>query len=188
MTAADPGHELLEVPDVAGVVPPHQIGLDVGGELEERFPGLGVQEVPRQSGDVGGPALERREAHLVGGNAVIQVRVSVTYRTEKVVYYGGEVTFPLVARHPSTGETSLRFAEPVETDLNRMWLELHGLPPGEHAAFLRDLRERLYDPAVCLAHTWKPGDVVMTDNHALLHGRRAYTDPGRRHLRRVNIL
>jgi hypothetical protein len=47
---------------------------------------------------------------------------------------------------------------------------------------------RVYDPAVRLAHTWRPGDVVMTDNHALLHGRRAYTDPGRRHLQRVNIL
>jgi len=69
-----------------------------------------------------------------------------------------------------------------------MWIEIHGLPPDEHAGFLRDLRKRLYDPAACLAHTWKPGDVVMTDNHALLHGRRAYTDPGRRHLRRVNIL
>jgi alpha-ketoglutarate-dependent taurine dioxygenase len=115
-------------------------------------------------------------------------QISATYRTEKVVYYGGEVTFPLVARHVSTGEVTLRFAEPVETDLNPMWIEIHGLPPEEHAGFLHDLRERLYDPAACLAHTWKPGDVVMTDNHALLHGRRAYTDPGRRHLRRVNIL
>ena len=115
-------------------------------------------------------------------------QISVTYRTEKVVYYGGEVTFPLVAHHPSSGETTLRFAEPVETDLNPVCSEIHGLPPDQHAAFLHDLRERLYDPAVCLAHTWRPGDVVMTDNHGLLHGRRAYTDPGRRHLRRVNIL
>jgi len=115
-------------------------------------------------------------------------QISVTYRTKKVAHYGGQVTFPLVARHPFTGEATLRFAEPAETDLNPMWIEVHGLPPDEHAGFLRDLRERLYDPAVCLAHTWKPGDVVVTDNHALLHGRRAYTDPGRRHLRRVNIL
>jgi len=115
-------------------------------------------------------------------------QVSVTYRTEKVVYYGGEVTFPLVARHPSSGEITLRFAEAVDTDLNPVWNEIHGLPSDQHAGFLHDLRERLYDPAVCLAHTWKPGDVVVTDNHALLHGRRAYTDPGRRHLRRVNIL
>jgi alpha-ketoglutarate-dependent taurine dioxygenase len=115
-------------------------------------------------------------------------QVSVTYRTEKVAHYGGEVTVALVARHPSTGRTTLRFAEPVDTDLNPVSIEIHGLPSERHAGFLHDLRERLYDPAVCLAHTWRPGDVVMTDNHALLHGRRAYTDPGRRHLRRVNIL
>ena len=38
-------------------------------ELEQRIPGLGVQEVPRKGWDVRGPALERREAHLGGGNA-----------------------------------------------------------------------------------------------------------------------
>jgi alpha-ketoglutarate-dependent taurine dioxygenase len=142
--------------------------------------------------DTGGQTLFCDTTRVLAGAPAATRRsweqVSVTYRTEKVVYYGGEVNFPLVARHPSSGETTLRFAEAVDTDLNPVWNEIHGLPPDEHARFLHDLRERLYDPAVCLAHTWRPGDVVMTDNHALLHGRRAYTDPGRRHLRRVNIL
>ncbi|HVE41676.1 MAG TPA: TauD/TfdA family dioxygenase [Planctomycetota bacterium] len=114
-------------------------------------------------------------------------KVRITYVTEKKVHYGGRFTSPLLGRHPRTGEETLRFAEPV-SDLNPVTLEIEGIPPSDHAAFLEDLRRRLYDPAVCLAHAWRAGDYVVADNHALLHGRRAFADAGRRHLRRVNIL
>jgi alpha-ketoglutarate-dependent taurine dioxygenase len=114
-------------------------------------------------------------------------KVRITYVTEKKVHYGGRFTSPVLGRHPGTGEETLRFAEPV-ADLNPVTLEIEGLPPSDHASFLEDLTRRLYDPAVCLAHAWRAGDYVLADNHALLHGRRAFADAGRRHLRRVNIL
>jgi len=41
---------------------------------------------------------------------------------------------------------------------------------------------------VGLAHHWRTGDIVIADNHALLHGRRAFKQDAKRHLRRVNIL
>ena len=169
-------------------VPFHWDGMFLEGVPSFQF--FSCEEAP--PADTGGQTLfcdtTRVLARAPAATRRAWGRISVTYRTEKVVYYGGEVTFPLVARHPSSSETTLRFAEPVETDLNPVWIEIYGVPADQHAGFLHDLRERLYDPAVCLAHTWRPGDVVMTDNHALLHGRRSYTDPGRRHLRRVNIL
>jgi alpha-ketoglutarate-dependent taurine dioxygenase len=114
-------------------------------------------------------------------------KVAITYATEKVVHYGGTFTAPLLGRHPRTGAMTLRFAEPVR-DLNPVTLEVAGIPAAEHAGLLADLRARLYDPALCLAHAWRAGDVVIADNHALLHGRRAFSVPGRRHIRRVNIL
>jgi alpha-ketoglutarate-dependent taurine dioxygenase len=113
-------------------------------------------------------------------------RISITYSTEKVVHYGGTFTSPLLARHPVSGEEVLRFAEPV-ADLNPVRLTIHGLA-GEEAAFLEEIHNLLRDPSCCYAHTWQPGDQLLADNHALLHGRRAFTQSARRHLRRVNIL
>jgi L-tyrosine isonitrile desaturase/decarboxylase len=113
--------------------------------------------------------------------------IRITYSTEKVVHYGGTFTAPLLGRHPVTGLAVVRYAEPVE-DLNPVRLRIEGVPATEQAAFLARMHELLNDPAVCYAHAWRENDVVLADNHALLHGRRAFTQPAARHLRRVNIL
>ncbi len=34
--------------------------------------------------------------------------------------------------------------------------------------------ELLNDPSLCYAHAWRDNDIVLADNHALLHGRRAF--------------
>jgi alpha-ketoglutarate-dependent taurine dioxygenase len=104
-------------------------------------------------------------------------KISITYSTEKLAHYGGRFTSPLIARHPQSGETILRYAEPVD-DLNPVHLEVHGAL--DRAGLARRLRDFSY------AHTWRAGDLVVADNHALLHGRRAFQ--GARHLRRVNVL
>jgi alpha-ketoglutarate-dependent taurine dioxygenase len=114
-------------------------------------------------------------------------RVRITYSTEKVVHYGGTFTAALVGRHPMSGEAVLRFAEPVE-DLNPVRLSIEGVHEEEQPRFLARMHELLNDPAVCYAHEWRDGDVVLADNHALLHGRRAFRASAPRHLRRVNIL
>jgi alpha-ketoglutarate-dependent taurine dioxygenase len=113
--------------------------------------------------------------------------VRITYSTEKVVHYGGTFTAPLLSRHPVTGEEVVRYAEPVE-DLNPVRLVIEGIPVAEQPAFLARLHDLLNDPALCLAHSWRAGDVMLADNHALLHGRHAFSQPAARHLRRVNIL
>jgi pyoverdine/dityrosine biosynthesis protein Dit1/alpha-ketoglutarate-dependent taurine dioxygenase len=110
----------------------------------------------------------------------------ITYTTEKVVHYGGRFTSPMIGTHPSSGERVLRFAEPV-SDVNPVSLHIQGLPESAHAGLLASMRERLRDPAVCYAHAWEPGDMLIADNHALLHGRNAFSHPRRRKIRRVNI-
>lgn len=112
--------------------------------------------------------------------------IEITYSTEKLAHYGGSFTSPFLGRHPQTGEEVIRFAEPV-TDLNPVHLEIRGIPPAEHEAFLGDMRERLRDPQFCAAHVWQKDDVVLADNHALLHGRNAFKAASPRHLRRVNV-
>lgn len=112
--------------------------------------------------------------------------VTITYATEKIVHYGGEVTAALAATHPQTGEAVLRFAEPVTAALNPVSLEVHGA--ANPRALVAELQAKLYDPRVCLAHRWRQGDVVLADNHALVHGRRAFEERTPRRLRRVNVL
>jgi alpha-ketoglutarate-dependent taurine dioxygenase len=114
-------------------------------------------------------------------------QVLITYSTDKVVHYGGSFTAALLSRHPISGETVLRFAEPVD-DLNPVRLAIEGIPRAEQPALLHRMHELLNDPALCHVHSWRTGDVVLADNHALLHGRRAFSQPAARHLRRVNIL
>ncbi|MBW4511711.1 MAG: TauD/TfdA family dioxygenase [Scytonematopsis contorta HA4267-MV1] len=112
--------------------------------------------------------------------------INITYTTEKVVHYGGEFTSPLLARHPITGEEVLRYAEPV-VDINPVSLQIQGISPAEHNYFIQSMQKRLYSETVCYEHQWKEGDIVIADNHALLHGRRPLASKARK-LRRVNVL
>jgi len=113
-------------------------------------------------------------------------KIEITYSTDKLAHYGGSFTSPALGTHPQTGEAVVRFAEPVH-DLNPVRLEIHGIPPAEHEAFLNDMQVRLRAPHLCVAHVWEEDDIVLADNHALLHGRNAFKAASARHLRRVNV-
>ncbi len=118
-------------------------------------------------------------------------KVEITYTTETVAHYGGRVTAPLVSRHPVTGVPTLRFAEELNDEsvkLNPLFIELAGIPPERHEGFLQELRQALYDPRVCYAHSWRDGDFVLADNHANLHGRNAFQADSPRHLQRIHII
>lgn len=105
------------------------------------------------------------------------------YSTERVVHYGGTIEAGLVAAHPVTGADTLRFAEPVD-GLNPVAVEaLH-----EGAPTVEDVARALADPKHRLVHHWRTGDVVLADNHALLHGREAFDADSPRELHRVNVL
>jgi alpha-ketoglutarate-dependent taurine dioxygenase/1,4-dihydroxy-2-naphthoate octaprenyltransferase len=111
----------------------------------------------------------------------------VRYTTEKKAHYGGTFTADVIARHPTLGVPVVRYAEPVH-DLNPVSVEPLGHDGAGRAALLRELGEALHDPSVELALAWEDGDVVIADNYALLHGRRAFRADAPRHLLRVNVL
>ncbi len=117
---------------------------------------------------------------------VLWRRLVLTYRTEKLAHYGGTVTLPLVQPHPRAKGVVLRYAEPVTSALNPVQLEIMGvLNPTE---FISRMKARLYDKRFCYEHAWQEGDLLLADNHALLHGRNAFSKDSPRHLRRVQIL
>ncbi len=112
---------------------------------------------------------------------------AITYTTEKVAHYGGSVTIPLFGRHPHKGTPIVRFAERVTTSKNPVDINVSGVD----AAAAREIEsffvQQLYDPRFCYRHEWQTGDLLLADNHALMHGRRAFSENSPRHIRRIQL-
>ncbi|MFF4223666.1 TauD/TfdA dioxygenase family protein [Streptomyces abikoensis] len=118
-------------------------------------------------------------------------RVTGTYQ-RTMEFYDSVTVSPLVTTHPHSGTPVIRYNEPTATDdagfVNHPDLRFTGLPEEDLAEAHRTLRAALYDPAHLYAHSWRTGDLVVTDNYSLLHGRNAFTSGAPRHLRRVQVL
>jgi alpha-ketoglutarate-dependent taurine dioxygenase len=117
-------------------------------------------------------------------------RISLTYRTEKLAHYGGEVTEKLISEHPATGLPVLRFAEPLDPAVykNPVFVEVTGIDEADVEDFLKTMAEKLHRRDYCYDHVWQTGDIVIADNYALVHGRNAFTGPTTRHLQRVEVI
>jgi alpha-ketoglutarate-dependent taurine dioxygenase len=117
--------------------------------------------------------------------------VEIEYETEKVEHYGGRISASLLARHPRTGATTVRFAEPFNEGtarLNLLTVRITRPAVDDGPALLRAITEKLYTPTAVYSHRWRHGDLVVADNHALLHGRRAFREHAPRHLQRIHVL
>ena len=116
--------------------------------------------------------------------------LSVAYRTEKLAHYGGEITKPLLSRHPSSGATTIRYAEPLPADrfLNPLSVRVEGVEAAEQEQFAAELADLLHRDEYCYAHEWRDGDIVVADNHALVHGRNAFRGDASRVLQRIQVI
>lgn len=72
------------------------------------------------------------------------------------------VAHPVVRIDPDTGRRGLFVDEDTTA-------RLLGVPEPEAGRLLRRLLEAATDPAVAYRHEWRPGDLVVWDNHAVLH-------------------
>jgi len=110
----------------------------------------------------------------------------------KMEFYDSKTVAPLLTEHPSKKLPVLRYCEPPihedEDFLNHPNLKFQGVKDSEVGPFLRSLQEQLYAENVTYAHDWETGDIVISDNYTLLHGREAFTSGAGRHLRRVQVL
>jgi taurine dioxygenase len=87
---------------------------------------------------------------------------------------------PVVGRHPITGRSYLFVDE-------SMTAAIIGMSEGDSDRLLEELFSFLYADGNVYEHSWSHGDIVIWDNRAIQHGRRALTTPGTRTLQRVNI-
>ena len=186
-------HELKRVPDTENYLyTEHAVPLHWDGAFADAVPHFLVFRcVAAPPPEAGGETVFVDTIAVLDRASAAQRerwgKARVRYQTEKKAHYGGTFTSPVVARHPGLGVPVIRYAEPVR-DLNPVSVEPLALDAPAAAALMGELREALYDPAVHLALPWHDGDVVIADNHALLHGRRAFHVDAARHLLRVNVL
>jgi len=118
-------------------------------------------------------------------------QITISYHTEKQAHYGGQIKRPLVSLHPITGEPTIRFAEPLNEQsikLNPLSLEIEGHSAEAQQEFLDAFIPRLYEAPFYYEHHWQAGDLLITDNHALLHGRNQINGNITRHLQRVHVI
>ncbi|WP_241194450.1 TauD/TfdA family dioxygenase [Pseudomonas synxantha] len=117
-------------------------------------------------------------------------RAEGTYQ-RSVQLYSNRTRAPIINRHPQREFPVLRFCEqPVagdDTFINPSQYSFSGIQDSEEAALIDSLVASLHDPRAYYAHQWQNGDVVLTDNFSLLHGRERFTRENGRHLRRVHI-
>lgn len=111
----------------------------------------------------------------------------INYQTEKVAHYGGSITQSMVASHPITRKPILRYAEPVMTRLNPVSVTIESMNPAAMQEFIVAMSQLIRNKTVCYAHQWQDGDVILADNHALIHGRKAIHTSSPRHIRRVQV-
>ena len=76
--------------------------------------------------------------------------------------FGESQVHPLVRTHPDTGRKALYF-HPGKTD------RIEGMEPAESLEFLNRLLERVIRPEVTYRHKWRPGDLLLCDNRAVMH-------------------
>jgi alpha-ketoglutarate-dependent 2,4-dichlorophenoxyacetate dioxygenase len=99
--------------------------------------------------------------------------------TEEERFKNPPVPQRLVRRHPGSRRRSLFLSAHAGA--------IRGMPVPEARALLRDLTEHATQRKFVYAHEWRVGDLVMWDNHAMMHRARRYDPSEVRELHRTTV-
>ncbi len=114
-------------------------------------------------------------------------KLELTLETNTNAPHSGRVTVPMVQHHPDKPVTIVRYAETTEGGPIPIHLEVAGLKNVPLESFREEMHELLASKKYLYEHDWRENDLVLADNFSLLHGRRAISEAGPRHLLRVQI-
>ena len=110
----------------------------------------------------------------------------------KMEFYNSKTVSSVITKHPLKDHLVIRYNEPHFEErgdlLNPPDINFSGISSDEIEFFHQSLRQALYDPRNFYVHEWQTGDIVITDNFNLLHGREAFISQSPRHIRRVQVL
>lgn len=97
---------------------------------------------------------------------------------------------PLVVPHPATAKPCLRYHEPwpaSKTEFEATYVDIEDLTTEESVQLCSAIDETLHDRRVAYYHSWDKGDVVISDNIAMMHTRSDFTSEAARELWRIHF-
>jgi taurine dioxygenase len=151
-------------------------------------------EVPAEGGDTGFCNLYRALSALPPDLAALiagkTIKHDATTNSAGYLREGSEpvtdvtrspgASHPIVRSHPDTGRPILFLGR-------RRNAYVDGLPLKDSEALLDALWAHATDPAFTWHHHWRPGDLLLWDNRAVLHRRDPFDDSARRIMHRTQI-
>jgi alpha-ketoglutarate-dependent taurine dioxygenase len=110
----------------------------------------------------------------------------------KMEFYHSKTISPVIVKHPYRDFFVIRYQEAHCEDkgnfINPPEIEFQGVDKLGLINFHQQIKEILYSHDSLYAHEWHKGDVVISDNFSLLHGREKFESCSPRHLQRVQVL
>ncbi|WP_250438723.1 TauD/TfdA family dioxygenase [Caballeronia sp. AZ1_KS37] len=167
------------------------VPLHYDGALGSQAPDLVMLRCHRSSLRGGGG--EGLYVDTVRSFQLLAEETKETLRASTVIYQlsdGSARTIPLIARDMySTFETIRLVANIADDGWRNDSIEIAARDQSgrDVTSTLLSLVEQLSTPVHCYTHIWSAGDIVLVNNHAILHGRRSFPAGAGRHLQRVHI-
>ena len=136
-------------------------------------------KLPAQGGDTGFANMQAAyaaldaaaQAELDALKTVNSIEQDVGYVDDKARQeFGAPQVHPFIRTHPETGRKAI-YVHPGKL------ARFEGWDPEASKTFVNDLLGRVLTPEVTYRHKWRPGDLVIWDNRALLHVAHTDYDP-----------
>lgn len=93
---------------------------------------------------------------------------------------------PLIVPHPTSGKPCVRWHEPWPEWKTKFANCVINIENGSNE-YIKLVDQMLYDRRVCLYFSWQKGDVLVSDNFAMLHTRTAFEGESDRELWRIHF-
>ncbi|KAI1353926.1 Pyoverdine/dityrosine biosynthesis protein-domain-containing protein [Xylaria sp. FL0043] len=93
---------------------------------------------------------------------------------------------PLVVRHPTTGAPCLRWHSPWDSDKTK-YSSYKIMIENEEQSLVQLIEKMTYDYRTCLRFSWEKGDLLVSDNVAMLHTRTSYASNCDREMWRIHL-
>ncbi|KAJ8133279.1 hypothetical protein O1611_g341 [Lasiodiplodia mahajangana] len=93
---------------------------------------------------------------------------------------------PLVVRHSVTGAPCLRWHSPWDSDKTK-YSSYKIVVENEEQSLVQLIERSTYDFRACLRFSWQVGDLLVSDNVAMLHTRTSYTSECDREMWRIHL-
>lgn len=118
-------------------------------------------------------------------------RMTFTYSVSKSFYGGQSYTYPMIMSHPLTGEKIFRYLLLGKSSVQSIdgYCSINGERIDEQQCeeFITKMKILMNDPRWYIEHSWQEDDLVIVENHLLLHGRTEIHEETERELWRVQI-